>query len=227
MTTRFAMKSLAFSCVLLSVVPTALAQQEAPKPVPRIPTMTKQMVNPPPGAQVPNKKPPEPSPKEKALLKQLRQLESQRDALIQRSMELDRKRLSTQDPAERKRLDQQKLALVRQLDTVERRRIETYRAWQNAAIERWRKENPEMEQMAAGAPPGMPPGPTPQVLAKQIQIAEEQLAKLKKEGKPDTDPQVKMYRERIERYRNMLKSTAARPAAPATPSAPKPAEPKK
>ncbi|MCS6949882.1 MAG: hypothetical protein NZ520_05400 [bacterium] len=215
---------IALSSLTVQLAIVALAHEEPPKPAPRTPTVAREPVNTPPGAQVPNRKPPEPSPKEKALLKQLRQLESQRDALIKRSVELDRKRLNAQDPAERKRLDEQKLALVRQLDTVERKRIETYRAWQNAAIERWRKENPELAQTPPGAPPGMPPGPSPQVIAKQIQIAEEQLAKLKKEGKPDTDPQVKMYRERIERYRNMLKSTAARPPVP---SAPKPAASKK
>jgi len=195
----------------------ARAHEEPPKPVPKPPAPA---MNLPPKAQVPTKKS-QPSAKEKALLARLVQLEKQRDALIQRSAELDKKRLSTQDPAERKRLDQQKLALLKEMDAVVTKRSEVYKAWQKAAMERWRKENPEAFQTPPGMPPGMAPGMSPQVLAKQIEIAKEQLAKLKKEGKPDTDPQVKMYKERIERYQQMLKATAAKPPTPKQATAPK------
>lgn len=161
-----------------------------------------------------------PSPKEKALATQLEQLQKRRDALIKKSMQLDKKRLATQDVAERKRLDQEKVNLVKELDTVEKKRMQTYRAWQIVAMERWRRDNPEAFQ----TPPSMPQGmiAPPQVIAKQIEIAKEQLAKLKKEGKPDTDPQVKMYRERVDRYTQMMKATAAK-----SPTAPKPATPQK
>ncbi|MCS6830328.1 MAG: hypothetical protein RMM08_10460 [Armatimonadota bacterium] len=206
---------LLFGCSLA-----AFAHEEPPKPTAQPPSVARKEMNLPPGAQIP-KKVPKPSPKEKALSAQLQQLEKQRDALINKSAQLDRKRLSTQDPAERKRLDQQKLALVRELDEVVRKREAVYKAWQKAAMERWRKENPEAFQAPPGTPPGMPPGMPPQIIAKQIQVAEEQLAKLKKQGKPDTDPQVKMYKERIDRYKQMLKSTAAKPPAPS------PAKPEK
>ncbi|GIV20856.1 MAG: hypothetical protein KatS3mg023_2607 [Armatimonadota bacterium] len=187
------------------------AQEEAPKPVAKPPAPA---MNLPPKAQVP-KKPPQPSPREKALMAQLNQLEKQRDILIQKSAELDRKRFSTQDPAERKRLEQQKLALLKEMDAVVTKRNAVYKAWQKAAMERWRKENPEAFQSPPGMPPGMTPGMPPQIIAKQIEIAKEQLAKLKKQGKPDTDPQVKMYQERIQRYQQMLKASAARPSKPA------------
>lgn len=199
--------------------------QEVQKPTKMPPAVAREEMNLPPGAEATAKrKPPEPSPKEKALAAQLKQIEQQRDRLIQQAVELDRKRMNTSNPAERKRLDQQKLALVKQMDEVVRKRNAVYKAWQNAAIERWRKENPEAFQSPPGAPPGsMPPGMTPQVIARQIQIAEQQLAKLKQQGKPDTDPQVKMYRERIERYKQMMRSVAARPPASA---APKPSQAK-
>jgi len=193
------------------------AQEGSPKPVPK---PSAPAMNLPPKAQVPTKKP-QPSAKEKALLAQLTQLEKQRDILIQKSAELDKKRLSTQDPAERKRLDQQKLALLKEMDAVVTKRNAVYKAWQKAAMERWRKENPEAFQTPPGMPPGMAPGMPPQVIAKQIEIAKEQLAKLKKQGKPDTDPQVKMYKERIERYQQMLKASAARPVGPKPAIAPK------
>ncbi|GIV15727.1 MAG: hypothetical protein KatS3mg022_1162 [Armatimonadota bacterium] len=208
--------AVAFACVTM-----AQAQEQGPKPVPRPPSIARKDMNLPPGAQVPSSaKKSKPSPKEKALAAQLQQLEKQRDALINKSAELDRKRLSTQDPEERKRLDREKLALLQQLDKVVARREVVYRAWQKAAMERWRRENPEAFQ----TPPGMPPGMPPQIIAKQIEIAQEQLAKLKKQGKPDTDPQVKMYKERIERYKQMLKASAAKP--PTSPT-PKPATPEK
>lgn len=208
------MKSLGMIVALAGVLwcATALwAQEGAPKPVakPSVPAM-----NLPPKAQVPAKKS-QPSPKEKALLAQLNQLEKRRDILIQKSAELDKRRFSTQDPEERQRLDQQKLALLKEMDAVVTKRNQVYRAWQKAAMERWRKENPEAFQTPPGMPPGMAPGMPPQIIAKQIEIAKEQLAKLKKEGKPDTDPQVKMYKERIERYQQMLKTSAARPLKPA------------
>jgi len=197
----------------------AFAQEktQTPKPVPKPAIIKEEMLNLPKGAPLPKKKP-NPSPREKALAAQLHQLEKQRDALINRSVELDRKRFSTQDPAERKRLDAQKLELVKQLAEVIKKRDAVYRAWQKAAMERWRKENPEAFQ----APPGMPPGMTmpPQIIAKQIEIAKEQLAKLKKQGKPDTDPQVKMYQERIERYTKMLKTPSGRPPIPPGPKVP-------
>lgn len=197
--------------IAILVVSSAWAHEEPPKPVaqPSAPAM-----NLPPKAQVP-KKQPQPSPKEKALLAQLTQLEKQRDALIQKSAELDKKRFSTQDPEERKRLDQQKLALLKEMDAVVTKRNTVYKAWQKAAMERWRKENPEAFQTPPGMPPGMAPGMPPQIIAKQIEIAKEQLAKLKKQGKPDTDPQVKMYKERIERYQQMLKAASAKPPKPA------------
>ena len=197
------------------------AYEEPSKPVAKSPTLMKKEMNLPPGAQVPTqKKESKPSPKEQALANQLAQLEKRRDQLIERAREVDSKRLSTADPAERKQLDQQKLALVKELDAVVTKRAEVYKAWQNAAMERWRRDNPEAFQ----TPPNMPPGMTmsPQVIAKQIEIAKEQLAKLKKEGKPDTDPQVKMYQERIQRYTQMLKASAAKP-----PAAPKPPAPQK
>lgn len=211
--------------VVGGVVFGAAQAQEAPKPTATPPTVARKELNLPPGAEATAKrKPPEPSPKEKALAAQLRQLEQQRDRLIQQSIELERKRLNTTDPAERKRLDQQKMALVRQMDEVVRKRNDVYKAWQNAAVERWRKENPEAFQSPPGAPPGAtPPAMNPQVLARQIQIAEQQLAKLKQQGKPDTDPQVKMYRERVERYKRMMQSVAVKPPASA---APKPAQTK-
>ncbi len=203
----------------------ALAHEEPPKPVAKPPTIMKKELNLPPGAQVPTKpKQSKPSPKEKALAEQLAALEKRRDQLIEQSRQLDQKRFATTDPAERKRLDQRKLALVKELDAVVSKRAEVYKAWQKAAMERWRRDNPEAFQTPPGMPPGMPPGTSmpPQIIAKQIEIAKEQLAKLKKEGKPDTDPQVKMYQERIQRYTQMLKSAAAKPPAP-----PKPVEPKK
>lgn len=197
----------------------AFAQEKTPshEPAPKLAVIKEGRTNLPKGAQLPTKKP-NPSPKEKALVAQLHQLEKQRDALINKSIELDRKRLSTQDPAERKRLDNEKLALVKRLDEVVKKRAAVYKAWQQAAMERWRKENPEAFQ----TPPGMPPGMTmpPQVIAKQIEIAKEQLAKLKKQGKPDTDPQVKMYRERIKRYTEMLKASSGRPPMPPGPKGP-------
>lgn len=193
---------------LLTSVAVAQEKKQAPKPVPKPAVIKEQMLNLPKGAQVPTKTP-NPSPKEKALAAQLHQLEKQRDALINESIELDKKRLSTQDRAERKRLDNEKLAVVKRLDEITKKRAAVYKAWQKAAMERWRKENPEAFQ----TPPGMPHGMTmpPQVIAKQIEIAKEQLAKLKKQGKPDTDPQVKMYQERIERYTKMLKAPSGRP----------------
>lgn len=202
---------------LLTGVAFAQEKTQSPKPVPKPAVMKEGTITLPKGAQVPTKKP-NPSPKEKALAAQLQQLEKQRDALINKSIELDRKRLSTQDPAERKRLDDEKLVLVKQLDEIVKKRSVVYKAWQQAAMERWRKENPEAFQ----APPGMPPGMTmpPQVIAKQIEIAKEQLAKLKKQGKPDTDPQVKMYQERIERYTKMLKAPSGRPPMPPGPKVP-------
>lgn len=202
---------------LLTSVAFAQEKTQSPKPVPKPAVIKEGMINLPKGAQIPTKKP-NPSPKEKALAAQLQQLEKQRNALINKSIELDRKRLSTQDPAERKRLDNEKLALVKQLDEVVRKRAAVYKAWQKAAMERWRKENPEAFQ----SPSGMPPGMTmpPQVIAKQIEIAKEQLAKLKKQGKPDTDPQVKMYQERIERYTKMLKAPSGRPPMPPGPKVP-------
>lgn len=218
---------IAATTVFLVCTVLAQAQEPSPKPVPkptpRPPSIMRKDMNLPPGAQVP-KKTPKPSPKEKALAAQLQQLEKQRDALINKSAELERKRLSTQDPEERKRLDREKLALLQQLDKVVVRREAVYRAWQKAAMERWRKENPEAFQTPPGMPPGMTPGMPPQIIAKQIEIAQEQLAKLKKQGKPDTDPQVKMYRDRIERYKQMLKASAAKP--PTSPT-PKPATPEK
>lgn len=197
--------------IALLVISSAWAQERAPKPVakPSVP-----VTNLPPKAEVPTKKP-QPSPKEKALLAQLTQLEKQRDALIQKSAELDKKRFSTQDPEERKRLDQQKLALLKEMDAVVTKRNTVYKAWQKAAMERWRKENPEAFQTPPGMPPGMAPGMPPQIIAKQIEIAKEQLAKLKKQGKPDTDPQVKMYKERIARYQQMLKAASTKPPKPA------------
>ncbi len=195
-----------------------LAQEKTPEPKPIAkPPLQKKMINLPKGAQVPTKKP-NPSPKEKALAAQLQQLEKQRDALIKQSMELDKKRMSTQDPAERKRLDAEKLQLVKRLAEVVQKRETVYKAWQKAAMERWRRENPEAFQ----SPPGRLPGMTmpPQIIAKQIEIAKEQLAKLKKQGKPDTDPQVKMYRERIERYTQMMKSVAAKPPTGPAPKVP-------
>lgn len=207
----------ATGAIMLLCTSLSWAQEEAPKPVlkPAEPAMK----NLPPKAQVP-KKQPQPSAKEKALLAQLSQLEKQRDALIKRSAELDRKRFSTQDPEERKRLDRQKLDLLKEMDAVVTRRKEVSTAWQKAAMERFRKESPEAFQSPPGMPPGMAPGMSPQTIAKQIEIAKEQLSKLKKEGKPDNDPQVKMYRERVERYTQMLKASAAKP--PTSP-APKPA----
>lgn len=221
--------AIAITTVFLAGVVLAQAQEASPtpgpKPIPKPPTVMRKELNLPPGAQVPAPaKKPNPSPKEKALAAQLQQLEKQRDAIISKSAELDRKRLSTQDPEERKQLEKQKLALLKELDAVVTERNRVYKAWQRAAMERWRKENPEAFQTPPGMPPGMVPGMSPQILAKQIQIAQEQIDKLKKQGKPDTDPQVKMYRERIERYKQMLKSTAAKP--PTSP-APKPAVPEK
>lgn len=195
-----------------------LAHEETPEPKPVAkPPLQKEMINLPKGAQVPTKKP-NPSPKGKALAAQLQQLEKQRDALIKQSMELDKKRMSTQDPAERKRLDAEKLQLVKRLAEVVQKRETVYKAWQKAAMERWRRENPEAFQ----SPPGTLPGMTmpPQIIAKQIEIAKEQLAKLKKQGKPDTDPQVKMYRERIDRYTQMMKSVAAKPPTGPAPKVP-------
>lgn len=207
--------------VLLACAAFAQNKEQAPKPVLKPPSLIRKDLNLPPGAQVPTTtKKPNPSPKEKALAKQLGQLEKQRDALIDKLAELDRKRLSAQDPAEQKRLEQEKLAVVKQLDVVVTKRDTVYKAWQKAAMERWRRENPEAFQTRPGMPPGMVPGMPPQIIAKQIEIAQEQLAKLKKQGKPDTDPQVKMYKERLERYKQMLKASAAKP--PVSP-VPKPA----
>lgn len=205
--------------VVFLLASAAFAQEKtgSPKPVPKPAVIKEQMLNLPKGAQVPTKKP-NPSPREKALAAQLHQLEKQRDALINKSIELDKKRLSTQDPAERKRLDNEKMALVKQLDEVVRKRSAVYKAWQKAAMERWRKENPEAFQASPGMPPGM--SMPPQVIAKQIEIAKEQLAKLKKQGKPDNDPQVKMYQERIERYTKMLKAPSGRPPMPPGPKVP-------
>ncbi|MEJ5252615.1 MAG: hypothetical protein HPY54_15695 [Chthonomonadetes bacterium] len=208
---------IALAVVFLTTV-VVLAHEEPKEPTPVAkPPLQKEMINLPKGAQVPTKKP-NPSPKEKALAAQLQQLEKRRDALIKQSMELDRKRFSTQDPAERRRLDAEKLQLVKQLDEVVKKRDTVYKAWQKAAMERWRRENPEAFQ----SPPGMPPGMTmpPQIIAKQIEIAKEQLAKLKKQGKPDTDPQVKMYKERIARYTQMMKMTAAKPPTGPAPKVP-------
>lgn len=221
--------AIATTTVLLVGAVLAQAQEPsskpAPKPVPRPPSLMRKDLNLPPGAQVPAPtKKSNPSPKEKALAAQLQQLEKQRDALINRSAELERKRLSTQDPEERKRLETQKLALLKELDTVVTKRNEVYRAWQKAAMERWRRDNPEAFQTPPGMPSGGVPGMHPQIIAKQIEIAQEHLAKLKKQGKPDTDPQVQMYRERIERYKQMLKATAAKPPTSGTP---KPAAPEK
>ncbi|MGC8785313.1 MAG: hypothetical protein ACP5RN_13125 [Armatimonadota bacterium] len=207
--------------VLLACTVFAQSKEQAPKPVPKPPSLVRKDLNLPPGAQVPTtSKKPNPSPKEKALAAQLRQLEKQRDALIDKLAQLDRKRLGTQDPAERKQIEQEKLVVVKQLDAVVTKRNAVYKAWQKAAMERWRKENPEAFQTPPGMPPGMAPGMPPQIIAKQIEIAKEQLDKLKKQGKPDTDPQVKMYKERIERYTQMLKASAAKP--PTSP-VPKPA----
>ncbi len=207
--------------VLLAGAAFAQSKEQAPKPVLTPPSPVRKDLNLPPGAQVPTAtKKPKPSPKEKALAAQLGQLEKQRDALITRLAEVDRKRLNTQDAAEREQLQQQKLAIVKELDAVVAKREAVYKAWQTAAMERWRKENPEAFQTTPGMPPGMAPGMPPQIIAKQIEIAKEQLAKLKKQGKPDTDPQVKMYKERIERYTQMLKASAAKPL---TSPAPKPA----
>jgi len=199
----------------------AFAQTQAPQPVARPPALVRKDLNLPPGARVPvTQKKSKPSPKEKALAAQLNQLEKQRDALINKSVEIEKKRLNTQDPAERKRLEQQKIALLKELDAVVTKRNAVYKAWQKAAMERWRKENPEAFQ----TPPGMPPGTPPQIIARQIQMEEEQLAKLKKQGKPDNDPQVKMHKERLERYKQMLKASAAKP--PTSPT-PQPAVPEK
>ncbi|MGB9880136.1 MAG: hypothetical protein ACPLRM_05170, partial [Anaerolineae bacterium] len=105
--------------VLLACTVFAQSKEQAPKPVPKPPSLVRKDLNLPPGAQVPTtSKKPNPSPKEKALAAQLRQLEKQRDALIDKLAQLDRKRLGTQDPAERKQIEQEKLVVVKQLDAV-------------------------------------------------------------------------------------------------------------
>lgn len=219
--TRFFGVVATVAMVLLACAVFAQGKEQAPKPVLKPPSLARKNLNLPPGAQVPaTTKKPKPSPKEKALAAQLGQLEKRRDALINKLAEVNRKRLNAQDPAEQKRLEQQKLAIVKELDAVVAKREAVYRAWQKAAMERWRRENPEAFQTKPGMPPGMAPGMPPQIIAKQIEVAKEQLAKLKKQGKPDTDPQVKMYKERIERYTQMLKASAAKP--PTSP-VPKPA----
>jgi exonuclease VII large subunit len=191
------------------------AHEEDAKPGTKPPSAMRKEMNLPQGAQLPAKKP-NPSPKEKALAAQLAQLEKRRDALISKSAQLGAQLYNTQDPAERERLKRERIAVRKELGEVIQKRTQVYKAWQKTAMERWRRENPEAFQTPRGVPPGMQPGTSmpPQVIAKQIQIAQEQLAKLKKEGKPDTDPQVKMYKERIERYQQMLKSSAAKPAEP-------------
>jgi hypothetical protein len=208
--------------IFAGVIKPLWAQGEHSKPVPQPPAAAKKDLNLPQGAQSPApQKKSTPSPKEKALAPQLTQLEKRRDALINKSVQLGIRLQNTTDPAERKRLEADRRALMAEMDQVVKKRAEVYRAWQKAAMERWRRDNPEAFQTPPGMPPGMAPGMSPQVLAKQIEIAKEQLAKLKKEGKPDTDPQVKMFKERIERYQQMLKASAAKPVVPNQPPAPK------
>lgn len=201
----------AFALIAFGAVDGAMAHPPE-EHQPKAPKLEKQEMKLPEEALLPEKPPPPPSPREKALLAQVQALEKQRDGILKRLMKVDQQRLQTTDPAERKRLDQQKMALVQELNNTMKRHKSTRAEWQKAMVERWKKANPNPPPMP-GRP--MPPGmvPPPEVLSKQIQVAQEQLDKLKKQGKPDSDPQVKMYQERIARYKSMLKMTGTPPVS--------------